>query len=136
MSEATRKIVTDFYARLDAGDVPGAAALFAERVDWNIPGATEHVPWIGPRKSRAEVAEFFRTLDRDYLERDHFTVEKILVDGPDAIAVGHLRSTVLATGRVIESPFAVRFTVEDGRITKYLMFEDSWRVAEATRRDR
>ncbi|GAA4534557.1 nuclear transport factor 2 family protein [Amycolatopsis samaneae] len=134
MSANAKTALENLYARLGAGDAHGAAALFADDVDWDIPGDTALVPWIGKRRSRAEVLEFFTTLDRDHLDRDWLTAERILGDGDRAVALGDLRSTVRATGKVIETAFATDVTVNaDGLITRYVFFEDSWRVADAVR---
>ncbi|GAB3482183.1 nuclear transport factor 2 family protein [Amycolatopsis cihanbeyliensis] len=127
----TRALVAEFFREMaTTGGDP--AAYFAGTVHWDIPGATGIVPWIGPRTGKAQVAEFFARFG-DYLERDRFEVRRIIADGPHAVVIGELRSRVRATGRIIESPFAVDITVQDGLITRYVMFEDSWRVAEATR---
>ncbi|SFQ56263.1 hypothetical protein SAMN05421810_109229 [Amycolatopsis arida] len=131
-TERTRAVVTEYFRRLADRDQAGLVALFADEVRWDIPGATDLVPWIGPRTTRAEVAEFFATFD-DYIARDRFTVHRIVADGQDAVALGELRSRVRATGQLIESPFAIHLTVADGKITRYVLLEDSWRVAEAAR---
>ncbi|GLY67692.1 nuclear transport factor 2 family protein [Amycolatopsis taiwanensis] len=133
MSATTRETVDALFSRIAADDFAGAGELFADEVDWDIPGATEIVPWIGRRRTGVEAGEFYAGLD-DYLERDIFEVERIFVDGDEAVAVGHLRSIVRATGGVIETPFAIRMTVTAGRITRYLILEDSYRVATAAKR--
>ncbi|SDM54528.1 nuclear transport factor 2 family protein [Allokutzneria albata] len=127
---STEQIVETLFERIGKGDFAGAGELFAEEVDWDIPGATDVVPWIGLRRTGAEAAAFYTTLD-DYLERDVFEVERLFVDGDEAVAVGHLRSVVRATGRAIATPFAIRITVREGRITRYLLLEDSHAVATA-----
>ncbi|WP_020673562.1 nuclear transport factor 2 family protein [Amycolatopsis nigrescens] len=132
MPASTREVVTELFDRLEAGRLDTVGELFAEQVDWDIPGATELVPWIGRRRTRAEAAEFYAGFT-GYIDREVFEVERILVDGEEAVVLGHLRSIVRATGKVIETAFAYRLTVHNGQITRYFMFEDSWRVAEAAR---
>ncbi|MFD9963344.1 nuclear transport factor 2 family protein, partial [Amycolatopsis sp. NPDC059020] len=128
MSETARIVAEKLFALLGDGDTQGAAALFADDVEWDIPGNTEVVPWIGRRRTRAEVLEFFTTLDRDYLDRDKFVAERFFGDESRAVALGSLRSTVRATGKVIESAFALDLGVNpDGLITRYVFLEDSWR---------
>ncbi|ONF65063.1 nuclear transport factor 2 family protein [Amycolatopsis keratiniphila] len=131
MPERTKATLDEFFRRLSTGDADGASELFADSVAWDIPGATELVPWIGPRRNRAEVREFFDLLDKG-LVKDRFDVERVLVDGRHAVAIGRLRSTIRSTGKVIQTAFSLEFEVDDdGRITKYLMLEDSWHVANA-----
>ncbi|GAA1978059.1 nuclear transport factor 2 family protein [Amycolatopsis minnesotensis] len=126
----TRAVVTEFHRLLAERDLPGVTALFADDVAWDIPGATEIVPWIGKRHTASEAGACFAELEH-HLDRELFEIERVLVDGPHAVTIGHLRSVVRATGKAIETPFAIEMTVERGRITRYVMFEDSWRVAEA-----
>ncbi|GAB3743295.1 nuclear transport factor 2 family protein [Amycolatopsis oliviviridis] len=131
MSDRTRTVLDEFFRRMSTGDTDGASELFADDVAWDIPGATDLVPWIGPRRNPAEVREFYALLDKGII-KDRFDVERVLVDGPHAVAIGRLRSIIRSTGKVIDSPFTIEFAVDDhGRITKYLLLEDSWHVANA-----
>ncbi|WP_327393220.1 nuclear transport factor 2 family protein [Streptomyces sp. NBC_01186] len=125
----TRATVDEFYRRLGSGELEGVLDLFAEQVDWNIYGA-DTVPWAGRRSTRAEVAEFLTTLP-GHLEREEFEVTRLLVDGDDAVALGHMRQKVKRTGKPFASPFAFHFTVQEGRITRYHTYEDSHALAEA-----
>ncbi|MCD9032777.1 nuclear transport factor 2 family protein [Luteimonas sp. Y-2-2-4F] len=104
--------------------------LFAEDVDWDIPGDLSRVSWAGPRRGREAVGAFFRELAAR-IEPRRFDVRRIVADDETAVALGELASWVEATGRLIESPFAFDFTVRDGRIVRYRMFEDSHAVAVA-----
>jgi ketosteroid isomerase-like protein len=107
--------------------------LFADQVDWNIPGATDVVPWIGRHSTREGVREFFDELTKGVIA-DRFDIERTFVDGGHAVSAGRLRSTIRSTGKVIESPFTIQFEVnDDGLITKYLLLEDSWHIADAVR---
>ncbi len=45
--------------------------------------------------------------------------------------MGHLSGTVRATGKSFEGPFALHLTVEDGRITRHHLYENSLSIAEA-----
>jgi hypothetical protein len=47
--------------RLGRFDADAVAKLFAETIDWDVPGATT-VPWTGRRSKRHEVADYFMTL--------------------------------------------------------------------------
>ncbi|MEU3628927.1 hypothetical protein BS329_17265 [Amycolatopsis coloradensis] len=131
MSDRTQATLDELFRRMSTGDTDGASELFADSVAWDIPGATELVPWIGPRRNPAEIREFYDLLDKGLI-KDRFDVERVLVDGPHAVAAGRLRSIIRGNGKVIESAFTIQFEVnDDGLITKYLLLEDSWHVANA-----
>ncbi|MGY5124934.1 nuclear transport factor 2 family protein [Streptomyces nigrescens] len=112
---------------------PCGSTLGITRIEWHIYGA-EDVPWTGRRTTKEEAAEFFRTLPR-HLQPVDFTVSSILVDGKEAVALGHMEQIVKATGKPFVSPFAFHFTVEAGKITRYVTFEDSLALARAFEAD-
>ncbi|WP_431043124.1 nuclear transport factor 2 family protein [Streptomyces sp. P1-3] len=125
----TRAVVEQFYRHVAAREIDALSELIAEEIDWDIYGA-EVVPWAGPRRTRAEAVEFFATLP-DHLEPEEFAVNRIVVDGSDAVVIGHLRQIVKATGKVFDSPFAFHLRVEEGKIVRYITFEDSLALARA-----
>ncbi|WP_151810652.1 nuclear transport factor 2 family protein [Acinetobacter bereziniae] len=104
--------------------------LFAEKVDWDIPGNKEVVPWIGPRNDRESVGAFHQELAAQ-IAPERFEVQHILADDQDVVAIGELSSRVKATGSLIETPFAFLFTIKEGKIIRYRMLEDSYAVAIA-----
>jgi ketosteroid isomerase-like protein len=132
MTDTTRSVVDAFLERLGAGDIAGVAELFAEDARWEVPGDPEIAPWVGPRKA-AEMPGFFRTMG-ELTDRELFDVERIVIEGPYAVLIGRARVVVRATGRTIDTPFAVDIVVDaDGRIGRFFMFEDSLGVARAMR---
>ena len=127
----TRRAVNELFEKLQAGATPESiATLFSEDVDWHIPGDVDLVPWIGRRQGRLGVAAFFRDL-RQRVEPLRFEIRSIVVEGDKAVALGELESRVKSTGNVIETEFAIAFTVRDALIVRYRLFEDSFAVARA-----
>lgn len=128
LSPAT--LADQLFQHLAAGDRRAAADLFAPTVDFSIPGPG--APWIPAVDSPAGMLEFFTRLT-DQLEGQQITIEKVLTDDAEAVVLGSLASTVRSTGRNIVSRFALRLGVEEGRINRYWLLEDSWAVAQALR---
>lgn len=123
--------VAAFFAAPDAPETLAAILdLFAEVVDWDIPGDLETVSWIGARRDHAEIALFFRELAAS-IEPRGVEVRRILADAEAAVVLGDLESVVRATGKTIRSAFAYDLTVQEGRIVRYRMLEDSHAVARA-----
>ena len=58
-------------------------------------------------------------------------IERILVDGRDAVVLGEIRQTARSTGRAYRARFALHLTVEDGLVTRHHVYEDSLAVAQA-----
>jgi ketosteroid isomerase-like protein len=131
-SATTLATLQELVARLGRFDADAVAEVFAETIDWDVPGATR-VPWTGRRSKRHEVAEYFQTLwsTCDTAQADN-TVHQVLLDGADSVALGTFAQTVRATGRRITTPVALHITVDDsGLITRLHLYEDSYAVAAA-----
>jgi len=131
VAEATRAVVQEFLAARLAGDTGRLVALFADEVDWLL-AENPAVPWIRPRSTAAEcAAQFTELMEHTVPEGARASVDTFLVDGTDAVLMGHLSGTVRATGKPFEGPFALHLTVEDGRITRHHLYENSLSIAEA-----
>ncbi|MBT2489464.1 nuclear transport factor 2 family protein [Streptomyces sp. ISL-96] len=131
LPEATRAVVQEFLAARMAGDTGRLVGLFADDVDWLI-AENPAVPWIRPRSTAADcAAQFTELMEHTVPEDACASVDSFLVDGADAVLMGHLSGTVRATGKSFEGPFALHLTVEDGRITRHHLYENSLSIAEA-----
>ncbi|MEU5268041.1 nuclear transport factor 2 family protein [Streptomyces hygroscopicus] len=133
----TRALVEELLRRIGEGDPERIAELYAERSDWKLdwPEA-EHgraaTPWIRHRSTRADVADHFRELARHHVHEQAATeVERILVDGDDAVVLGEIRQTARSTGRAYRARFALHLTLENGLVTRHHVYEDSLAVAQA-----
>ncbi|KOT49131.1 MULTISPECIES: nuclear transport factor 2 family protein [Streptomyces] len=133
VAEATRSVVQQFLAARLAGDTGRLTELFADEVDWQL-AENPAVPWIRPRRTAAECAAQAEELAAHTVpEEARASLDAFLVDGTDAVVTGHVAGTVRATGKTFEGPFALRLTVEDGRITRHHLYENSLSIAEACR---
>ncbi|MFJ8079188.1 ketosteroid isomerase-like protein [Streptomyces sp. SAI-170] len=133
----TRSVVEELLRRIGQGDPDRIAELYAERVDWRLdwPEA-EHgraaTPWIRHRSTRADAAAHYRELAEHHVaERAATRVERILVDGADAVVLGEIRQTSKATGRAYRARFALHLSVENGLVVRHHVYEDSLAVARA-----
>ncbi len=130
---ATPRAIASFVAALGAG-VPAETllAMFAESLAFEIPGDPKAFPWMGRSTGRAGVAHLLDGLRR-LLVLEGFVVNDILAGERRAVVLGDLASRVVATGKLIETPFAIVLTIADGKIAEFLMLEDSFAVSGATR---
>ncbi|MGG2463652.1 nuclear transport factor 2 family protein [Streptomyces sp. RGM 3693] len=133
----TRTIVEELLRRIGEGDPERIAELYADHADWKLdwPEA-EHgraaTPWIRHRTTRADAAAHYRELAEHHVAGAAATqIERILVDGPDAVVLGEIRQTARATGRAYRARFAFHLTVENGAVTRHHIYEDSLAVARA-----
>lgn len=137
VSARTRQVVQELLGRMGEGDPGRIAELYADEVDWRLDWPeSEHgraaTPWIRERSGRADMADHFRELAAHHVPEEAGTVvERILVDGHDAVVTGEIRQTARPTGRAYRSWFALHLTVENGLITRFHVYEDSLAVARA-----
>ncbi|WP_406072595.1 nuclear transport factor 2 family protein [Streptomyces sp. NBC_01020] len=133
----TRTLVEELLRRIGEGDPERIAELYAEKGDWKLdwPEA-EHgrsaTPWIRHRSTRADAAAHYRELAEHHVSGLAATeIERILIDGSDAVVLGEIRQTALPTGRAYRARFALHLTVEGGLVTRHHVYEDSLAVTQA-----
>ncbi|MFE7608779.1 MULTISPECIES: nuclear transport factor 2 family protein [Streptomyces] len=133
----TRTVVAELLRRIGEGDPERIAELYAERGDWKLDWpAAEHgraaTPWIRHRTTRADAAAHYRELAEHHVPgRAATEIERILIDGDDAVVLGVIRQTARSTGRSYSARFALHLTVEGGLVTRHHVYEDSLAVAQA-----
>lgn len=131
--EQNARIAQQLLAAIaSAADPDAIAQLFSDDLQFEIPGDTGALPWIGHKTGRAAVSAFIRDTRR-LLEPLRFNVQAILADQERAIIIGDLASKVHATSKLIETSFAIILTISHGQITRFHMLEDSFAVSRAAR---
>ncbi|SFT96014.1 hypothetical protein SAMN05192562_103362 [Kosakonia arachidis] len=130
-TQTPQAVAEDFFHRIaTAEDVNEIAALVSENVDWLVAGNTQVVPWVGRKHGRKGVAEFYAQI-RTHLVSEHFELKDILIKDKHLVAIGELASRVKKTQKMIETEFVLDMFIENGLITRFRMFEDSYAVSEA-----
>ncbi|WP_155371275.1 nuclear transport factor 2 family protein [Catellatospora vulcania] len=118
----TRAVVEEYLTRLAQGDAEHIAELFADEVECYV-AATEAAPWMA---SRGLAADFLRvTMPRFELGRSTVEADKVLVDGADAVVLGHFIHVIKPTGRRLSTPVAIHLSVTAGRIHSMHLYEDN-----------
>ncbi|MBZ4322090.1 nuclear transport factor 2 family protein [Streptomyces huiliensis] len=134
---ATRALVGELLQRMADGDAERIAELYAEGADWALDWPVEELgrvetPWIRERSSRADAAAHYREIGAHHVPEEADTrIERVLVDGVDAVVTGELRLMARPTGRRYRARFALHLTVENGLVTRHHVYEDSLAVARA-----
>ncbi|HEX4246384.1 MAG TPA: nuclear transport factor 2 family protein [Pseudonocardia sp.] len=130
-TDAVLNTVQAFFGHVGAGELDQAIALFTEQVDWLISG-NQNLAWTGARSRPEEVADVLTTIGGLHVPGESVSeIRQILVDGADAVVLGRIAHTTLATGRRYDMPVAFHLTVRDGRIARLHMYEDTYLVSQA-----
>lgn len=136
-TDDTKAAVQRLLGRIGDGDPELIAELYADDCDWRLDWPEdEHrssaTPWIRHRRSRSDAADHFRILGEFHrAEEAATTVDRILVDGADAVVLGEIRQTARTTGRAYRSRFALHLTFADGLVVRHHVYEDSLSVYRA-----
>lgn len=93
------KQVQEMYAAFGRGDLPAILSKLAERVEWEYGVNSTDVPWLQPRRGRAEVAKFFEALGAFAISK--FQPKTFLESGKIVVVLIDFEATVKETGRKI-----------------------------------
>ncbi|NLR69134.1 nuclear transport factor 2 family protein [Chitinophaga varians] len=130
LTTKTKETVEAYLNNMASKNYQANASLFADNVEWRIPGNKAKAPWIRDRNTKAEAVGFYEELFR-YVEGISFEITGKFYDGDQAVVTGHLVSRMLSTGKLFDSLFTIQVTVTDGLITRYILLEDSYNLVEA-----
>lgn len=124
------KIIQSFLENLATRNLDNLCNLFAENIDWLIPGDQERASWLGQRKNKEQIKSFFEELWRN-TEPLNANINNILNKENVAIISGEFQTKMLKTGKIVDSLFFIELTTENNKIVKYRLLEDSFAVSKA-----
>jgi uncharacterized protein len=120
-------------AGIAEGKAPDAlAAMFSEKLRFEIRGDDGALPWIGHKTGRQAAADFFRDI-RMLTEPVKFEVEDILGSANRAAIVGDLATQIKSSGKIVNTQFAIVLTISGDEITRFQMLEDSFDLSRTVR---
>lgn len=119
-----------FMENLMSRNLDKLLELFADKVDWYIPGDQHKASWVGRRSSKQEIKEFFELLWADTEPLDA-SVQKIFTDDQHIAIVGDFVTRMLRTNTIVNSPFSIYIKIENNVIAYYRLMEDGFQVSQA-----
>jgi ketosteroid isomerase-like protein len=122
MSDAM-DVVKAAYSAFAQGDIPGILELIPDVVDWRVVGPPS-LPYATTCRTRAEVQRFFEDL-RAAEEVTQFEPREFIDAGDKIVVIGFVAVVMKATGKAFESEWVHIFTVEGGRVSRWLEFFDT-----------
>jgi ketosteroid isomerase-like protein len=122
--------VEAYFDAFGARDMERVLSHFTPDATWTIPGDPTLTPWAGSRTGpegiRHSLTAFFTAVEPLAFELGPM----VEADGR-VLAPGWYASRFHPSGQVLESEMITRFTVTDGLITDYRVFEDSLGITRA-----
>ncbi|MFD7288713.1 nuclear transport factor 2 family protein [Streptomyces sp. NPDC059863] len=124
-TKTSRAVAEQFVERLGRRDQDGIQELFAPEIDWHVPGS-DQLPWTGHRTRREEVAPYFTTMWPHYVPGESRVVlERTIVEDGDVMLLASFSHIIAASGKRFTTPAALHLVVEDGRIVRMHLYEDT-----------
>jgi ketosteroid isomerase-like protein len=124
--QANMRVVEGMFSSLERGDIQGVLDRLSDDIEWRIAAPSE-LPYAGIHRGRDEVAKFFRTFG-ETAEFEVFEPGEYLAKGNKVVVLGHERQRIKASGTVVETDWAMVFSLRDGRITRFRNYVDSYAV--------
>jgi uncharacterized protein len=118
--------VRDFYARLSAGDAPGALGLMAADIEWNTMWHYK-VDGRGPQK----VAEGLLMPLMAEWATFKLVADEFIAEGDMVVSLGHFTGIHGTSGKPVDAVYAHVWTVREGRIQRFRQYIDTLAVAKA-----
>lgn len=134
-SEKNLSLAKNFLETLGAGaSAFTMAELCTPDLEWNIPGDTGVLPWVGQKTGRDAIFEFVRDT-QTMIQRESLDIHDVLASDERAVILGHLRTRITATGKLITGDFAIVLRFSGNLVSHFLMLEDSYATSVAAKVD-
>jgi len=112
------RIVQEGYAAFGRGDVAAAMGMYADDVDWAMPGSPDIFPYAGKRHGLEGVAQFYSTFAQTE-DVEQMELQDFIAQGDRVLVFGHYRGRVRATGRSYTKDFIHAVTLRAGKIARF-----------------
>ncbi len=122
------ELVKNLYQAFAQGDVPTVLQSFDENIEWT---EAEGFPYGGTYRGGAAILEnVFMKLATEW---DGYRVapDEFLDAGEKIVALGNYSGSYKTTGKSINVPFAHVWTLENGKVKKFVQYTDTLKVSEA-----
>jgi ketosteroid isomerase-like protein len=125
-------VVQDAYGYFAQGNIPALLNELTDDVKWTTPGPKNVLPWVGARKGKDQVAEFFKLVNEN-IEFLQFEPREFVADGDKVLVLGYWEGRSRKTGRVVASEWVMAFTLRNGKVCEHKEFSDTYLAYEAFR---
>ncbi len=130
---AARAVVEAYLAAFAAGRVEEIISLLADDVVWHIDGEPT-VSTVGLLQGPEQVRRWLIAFPQNFRPRE-FVINEIIAQHDSVLVLGRFRHTVVSTQHTVGSDMIIHFTVTNGKIRRYQIFEDSALLARAFNAD-
>jgi ketosteroid isomerase-like protein len=137
--ERNIQIIQSFFDSFVSGDVLSAVdRLFAPDAEYisivsQSQATRDAIPWSGSFRGREEIKQAFVLLGASF-EPVEFNPQQYVAQGDLVAVFGRLVFRAVPTGNLVESDWAMNYSLRDGFITRYHFFENTYEIVLAFRK--
>lgn len=122
-------LIERYFAAFGAGDVNAALDCIHPGAIWHVDGDPDVVT-VGIIQGHHAVRRWLERFSTGFRPLA-FSIDHLIGEGADVMVLGRFRHRVRPTDAIVDSDYAIRFTIRDGLIARYQIFEDSLLIAMA-----
>lgn len=123
-----KETIENLYKSFAEGDIPGVLGAFDENIEWT---EAEGFPYGGTYTGPNAVLEnVFMKLGSEW-ENFAAVPDELLDAGDRIVALGNYSGKYNSSGKSINVPFAHVWTLDGGKIVKFVQYTDTLKVSEA-----
>ena len=123
------EIVKAYFTAFSQQNIEGALEYVDENAIWHIDG-DPILNTVGIIQGKSAIKKWLLCFPEGFQALD-FKLEKLIDSEPDVIVIGHFRHRVVSSNAIADGDFVIRFTANNGKITRYQIFEDSLMLSKA-----
>ena len=116
-------LIESLYASFLDGDLDAILEIVSDEAELIVYGPAE-LPFTGRFRGQSGTRQFLETL-RVTQDDINAEISERIVQGNNVVIIGSYSAKIKATGKTISTPIAHVWTVENGKITRFLDFFDT-----------
>jgi len=121
-------IIKSVYEAFARGDIESLLGKLADNVEWIVPGHEDGIPYAGTYHGRIGARDFFSALGGSIVY-DQFEPLRFVAEQDQVAVFGHYHGTIQANAREVETTWAMEWTLKDGKVTNFRVYEDTATIA-------
>lgn len=126
-----KEAAQNVYECFGKGDLAGVLSALTEDVTWYLVGP-QQIPYFGRYRGKADVERFFALLF-EHEEILEFSPESFISEGDRVVVTGRERCRARRTGKEFSVQWVQLFQVENGKISGFTEYIDTYPMVEAYR---
>jgi ketosteroid isomerase-like protein len=127
--QANADLVLKLYDAFSRGDIQTILNHVSEDIHWETP-APKSVPYAGTFSGPKGVQQFFTALGGTQ-RNQKLTTDEVVAQGDKVVTIGRYSADVTETGKHLDAFVVHVFTVQNGRITRFMDYGDTAAMVEA-----